>query len=362
MHISTKNSEIKASLERIESAVLKHGGYAHPEMTIHESKNNIWISCTEAAESETLLSIPIALFIPVTQLNWQFSNGALHYFDHSSSLTEVQRQLLDDMVHIYNLTDKVSTHQTNALSWYLANNADYLRWFREAWTDYVLPKPDPAMDFLATRWVRLTRDAKLQSNIKYLMPFIDLMNHHPNGPKIQHQGLNRQLTTFVTDKKIGECSWCYNGSDSLSLTYQHGYLDTNTSYVASLDCRLQHSLIGDIHIIGNDDNHKAVNAPTLLANAEALTIQSIVLQKSKLSPLKTLIGLAIRSKQPKLAQLDAERIAGDLIHMIIDANMAKYTQLQQLCGSETMANPSIEMLIGVARHQLLLLNGIKSAL
>ncbi len=228
MYISTENLDVKESLERMKIAVLKHGGYIHPEMTIHQALDQIWVSCKKTVENETLLNIPIDLFIPVTQLQWQFSKNTLSYSDKTNSLTAPQQELLADIVHIYNSTNKVATHQNSSMCYLLKKNKSLLAWFSSSWTDYGLPESNSTLDFLATRWIRLIKNSKPHDDVKYLMPFIDFINHHPNGPKIQHDGSQRKLAIFQPNEHSDECNWCYNGADSLSLAYQHGYLETNT--------------------------------------------------------------------------------------------------------------------------------------
>lgn len=361
MRNSVENLDIGAGLERMQAVVLDHGGYLHPEMVVHQSNDQLWISCKKGTEGEALLSIPNALFIPATQLKWQFSNGTLSYSEFTPSLSKEQQILLDEMVQIYNLTHKVATHQNYSLSSLLANNEPLHSWLTSSWTEYALANSNPALDFLGTRLIHFNRNHSLRNDVKYLMPFIDLINHHPNGPKIQTNNGHMKVSVFHSDLNSDECSLCYNGSDSLSIAYNHGYLDNNTDFIASLDCRLHHALIGEIHVIGNDDNRRAINAPRLVTKSDALVLQSIVLQKSKLASLCTMIALAVRAKQRSISQLDAELIAKDLIAMIIDANIVRYAQLHTLCDSDSMVHPQITVLKGVAMHQLMLLQDMKAA-
>ena len=57
---------------------------------------------------ETLLRIPDALFIPVSQLTWPDNDGVLGYTGDVQCLSHVQHHMLDAMVELYNATDKIN--------------------------------------------------------------------------------------------------------------------------------------------------------------------------------------------------------------------------------------------------------------
>ncbi len=188
------------------------------------------------------------------------------------------------------------------------------------------------------------------------MPLIDLLNHHPYGPKHQR---NEQADWLIALQKPNpdsdECFVRYGKSDSLSLVMWHGYFEPNTRYLASLDCEIQHDILGTVKIIGTNARRRKINAPRVLPGEEVLALQDIVIEPEKISALRTLLGLAVRSKRRDLSQAQAEIIADELIVLLVEANQIKYAELLALCQNDMEQFPLRTLFGQVAVHQLELL-------
>lgn len=358
MIILSDNRQVIDALERINTNVLRNGGHIHPKMTVNQKHEQIWISCPDDSINTPLLVIPDPLFIPVTQLVWTADNEIMAFFDETASLTAIQHELLSDIVLIYNTTGKITCSNNSMPSRLLPFDVPLLSWLTNAWSAFTLTNPNPVWDFLNTRVSRKRRIDNTEYANKYLMPLIDLVNHHPNGAKLQFFEQNWHIEIKKPVDGSQECFLCYNTSDSLSLAYWHGYFEQNTAHLASLDCILWHQAIGDFHIIGNDTNNNKLNAPQIVPNSDMLILKGIVLNEAQLPSLRILLGLAVRSKRRDLVQAEAEFIADELIKQIIEANIQKYLVLHSLCNTDKDQYSLRPLFSDVAAHQLTILRSL----
>ena len=361
MLIQSENKLVQQQLKFIAKTVVEHGGTIHPELTITHQTERLWISCSAEVDGSALLIIPDELFIPVTHLEWAGENGVLSYTGDNSQLTPVQQSLLDAMVSLYNATDKITQVAQRLPAQLLPDDPDLLNWLMDAQPAFELPKITPARQFIQTRLnEKPKKNDDEGKSIGYLMPLIDLLNHHPYGPKYQRTEQGDWLIALdKTNMGSDDCYVRYGKSDSLSLTMWHGYYEPNTRYLACLDCEIQHTVLGTVKIIGTNASRRKINAPRLLPEESVLTLQDLVLEREQLPALRTLLGLAVRSKLRNLNQAQAEIMADEIIALLVGANIEKYMALQAICAEQTENFPLRQMFGQVAEHQLSLLSAFK---
>ena len=363
MQIKSDNQIVQQQLEFIANTVIEHGGTIHPELIITHQAERLWISCSADVDGSALLIIPDELFIPVTHLEWTSENGVLSYSGDNSSLSALQQTLLNAMVSLYNTTGKIQLVAERFPAQLFLADAELFAWLKEARPEFMLPKESPARQFISTRLNEHSDHAQKdegsdedQKPIGYLMPLIDLLNHHPYGPKYQRTEQKAWLIA-LQKPNIGsdECFVRYNKADSLNNALWHTYCETNTRCVASVSCLLQHPELGSVQIKGTNASRNKVNAPRIMPNEPVLTIQDLVLEQEMLPALRTLLGLTVRSKRRDLSQLQAESIADELIVLLVEANKIKYAKLLNLCQKDTELFPLRTLFGQVASHQLELL-------
>ena len=363
MHIKSDSPIVQQQLEFIANLVIENGGLIHPELCITHQTERLWISCSADVDSSALLIIPDELFIPVTHLEWTGENGVLSYSGDTSSLSAVQQALLDAMLSLYNATGKMQHVAERFPTQLLQADAELFAWLMDARPEFELPTKNPARQFITTRLNEHSEHAQKvegsdeeQKPIGYLMPLIDLLNHHPYGPKYQRTEQNGWLIALQKPNPgSDECFVRYNKADSLNNALWHTYCETNTRCIASVSCLLQHPELGSVQIKDTNASRNKVNAPRLLPNEPILTLQDLVLEQEMLPALRTLLGLAVRSKIRDLSQAQAESVADELIVLLVEANKMKYAELLGLCQKDTELFPLRTLFGQVASHQLELL-------
>lgn len=361
MNIDTTNSLIRKNLQLIARIIIENGGGIHSGITIHHKKANLWISCENAKSDTPLFAIPNALFVPVSNLTWHGHNGILAYEGSIDHLTGNQQQLLAAMLTIYNESGKILGIAENLPSVQLRRDNELMSWVQTAHPTFALPTENPASQFIGTRLNEVPSEEDPNIKIGFLMPLIDYMNHHPYGASYERTEYGAwRVPAIQSIAGSNECFLRYTNTDAHSIAFWHGYCETNTRHVASIQCKFEYGKIGIVDIKSTNAKRRAVNAPRYLPNESDLSLQDLVLEKKQVSALRTLLGLAVRSKRRDLAQPEAEIIANELIERLVEANIQKYMELQELCRKDMERYP-LRVLFGqVAEHQLSLLHDLRS--
>jgi hypothetical protein len=362
MRIETDDPIVRSCLETQASVIRAHGGFIHPELTASHQGDSLSIICQASEEPTPLLVIPHDLFVPITEIDWQGNDGVLCYNGDTSGFSTVQRSMLDSMVALYNRTDKLAKHGLKLPAMLLNEDQDLSDWLRKARPLYQPPEQSSAQHFIQTRISSLEATQGSGQFTKYLMPLIDCLNHHPYGSKLvrtPEAHWRIMLQNPIPGSK--ECFLRYNKCDSLSLALWHGYSETHTNHLAVLDCHLAHSGFGPVHIVGNSVGNWAIKAPSIVLDEPILTLCDLVLRAPELPSLRVFLALAVRSKQRELAQREAEVIADELIALLIDANIQKYSELLALCKIEQEHFPLRPLFGQVAEHQLRLLEDLRAS-
>lgn len=352
MHIHTDDSAVRRLLAEIADAVRGHGGEIHPELTIHHQGERLWISCPAASRDDTLLRIPEALFVPVSNLQWTDAGGVLVYSGDCRALTGVQQRLLDLMVRLYNATDKIDKVAARFPDSLLRNDPLLLELIREA-----RPNTEPSAKSLAELFIctRLSSQNNEDSDgtSDYLMPMIDMLNHHPYGPNYGRNAAGDWVIP-VRHPNPGseECFVRYQKGDSLANALWHGYFEKAPRYLASVQCAIADGIAGDVVVHGVHYERRKLNAPWVQRRDDGLDLHSIILDPESLPALRTFLGLALRSKDRTLSQPAAEQHAETLIAAIIAANRNYFHRLQAFCHGAPAGFPLRPLLAAVAGHQL----------
>jgi hypothetical protein len=360
MQILSDNSIVRQCLETIAQTVLENGGEIHPDLIIHHSGANLWITCQQTADNATLLQIPNELFIPVSELDWHAQGADLCYQGDTGSLSVVQLQLLNEMVALYNHTGKLSKVAHALPSNLLPDDPKLLAVILSAHPTFSLSKRNPARQFIDTRLNEQMAEGHSDKLVGYLMPLIDLLNHHPYAPNYERteSGAWRIPVAYPVPGS-DMCYVRYSKFDSLYIAMWHGYFDPYTRHVASVECSIHHNEIGDVRIRSTTTSRRKINAPKLLPGETNLTLQDLVLEKAQRKALITLLGLAVRSIRRTMHQSEAEIIANELVALLVDANIQKYSELLALCQTETEHFPLRPLFGQVAEHQLMLLEDLR---
>ncbi len=357
MHIESTHSGLLQALSAIAVLVHENGGFIHPDLQVRHNGHALSLHCNSNLD-ECLLDIPHSLFIPVTGLEWLEQDGMLAYRGETGPLSTIQQQLLDHMLCIFNATEKMAFARQFLPMQALRQDTDILNWLLRVRPEFRLSEMNTARQFIQTRLYENQAD---ETGTGYLMPLIDMINHHPEASNyIRTADDHWRILVHHGNSGTDQCFVRYSRADSLSLALWYGYAEIHTKHIAALDCQLQINEIGIVHIKAGVSSRLKINAPRIIQSGSELVIQDIVLEKSALANLQTFLGLAVRSKRRDFNQAEAEIIANEIIHLLVEANIQKYENLQEICNADTAHFPLRNLFSQVAEHQLSLLHDLRS--
>jgi hypothetical protein len=360
MQILSNDAIVRQCLETIAQTVLENGGEIHTGLTINHKAERLWLSCAAEFTGETLLRIPNALFIPVSHLAWNGDDDVLAYSGDTSILSSPQRIMLDAIVELYNATDKINRVAANFPDSLFRNDTALHTLILKARPKQLLSDKNLAEQFINTR-LSTQNNEDSEETIDYIMPLIDMLNHHPFGPKygrnvakdwvipVQHPNANSE-----------ECFVRYQKGDSFANALWHGYFEGATHYLSSVQCAFSHQMLGTVTVHGVNYERRKLNTPFVKRVEDGMELISIILAPDTLPALRTFLGLAVRSVNRALTQAQAEQTADGLIDSIIAENKGYFSELREFCTLQQDDFPLRPLFGEVAKHQLALLDDLRA--
>lgn len=359
MLIESDDPIVRQCLESIAQNVLANGGEIHRNLCIHHEGPRLWISCQRAFDGETLLRIPDALFIPVSQLQWHDQQGVLSYTGDVALLSQIQRHMLDAMVQLYNATDKIQRIASCFPDALLRTDPALLALVQQARPKTELSTKNLAEQFICTRLSSQNNEDSEETR-DYLMPLIDMLNHHPFAPKYQrNEAKDWVIPVQHPVDGTEECFVRYQKGDSFANALWHGYFENAPRYLSSVQCEFTDAIAGKVVVHGVHYERRKLNAPLVQRRDDGLDLYSIILDPETLPALRTFLGLALRSKDRSLSQAQAEQHTDGLIDRIIAANRDYFLKLQAFGNGAPPTLPLRTLLAEVATHQLAVLDGLR---
>jgi hypothetical protein len=194
------------------------------------------------------------------------------------------------------------------------------------------------------------------------MPMIDMLNHHPFGPKYgRNEAKDWVIPVQHPNAGSEECFVRYQKGDSFANALWHGYFESAPRYLSSVQCSFTHELLGTVTVHGVNYERRKLNAPFVQRVEGGMDLYSIILDPDTLPALRTFLGLAVRSVDRQLSQPQAELAAEDLIDAIIAENVAYFRELGEFCAAQQDEYPLRPLFAKVAEHQLQALADLKLA-
>lgn len=359
MRIKSDNPIVKQCLETIANTVLENGGEIHRALVINHHGERLWLSCAAEFAGETLLRIPNALFIPVSHLAWTGNDGVLAYSGDTGILSAPQMIMLDAMVALYNSTDKINKVAARFPDSLLRADPDLLALIKQARPNLELSDKSLAKQFISTR-LSSQNNEDSEETTDYIMPLIDMLNHHPYGPKYGRNEA-KDWVIPVQHPKPGseECFVRYQKGDSFANALWHGYVESAPNYLSSVQCEFPDAVAGRIVVHGVHYERRKLNAPFVQRRDDGMDLHSIILDPETLPALRTFLGLALRAKDRTLSQPAAELHVETMITAIIAANRNYYQHMLTFCSNSPTEFELRPLFAAVAGHQLSVLDGLQ---
>ena len=224
--VDTESAEVREAVQALFALLLDAGAWVNPHLRIVERVGQI--SVWSEADDPWLMRIPKHTLVPVTDINWP-GEPPLCVEGTTSSPTAQQRDVLDACVDVmaanHTWEHFRATHPRATIT-----DPEAI-----AMIQSLHPAFSPATDAAAmikTRTIKMSmEDAEPQS---YLMPLLDLVNHHPAAPAYTWDDGFLCIPTWRADPG-GECFVSYGSiRDVLGMALAYGYVDENITRANAL--------------------------------------------------------------------------------------------------------------------------------
>lgn len=224
--VDTESAEVRETVQALFALLLDAGAWVNPHLRIVERAGQI--SVWSEADDPWLMRIPKHTLVPVTDINWS-GEPPLRVEGTPSSLSATQQDVLNACV------DAMAAHHTWEHFRATHPRATVTDPEAIAMIQSLHPAFSPATDapaMLKTRTIKMSMDdAEPQS---YLMPLLDLVNHHPAAPVYTWDDGFLCIPTWRADPG-GECFVSYGSTrDVLGMALAYGYVDENITRANAL--------------------------------------------------------------------------------------------------------------------------------
>jgi hypothetical protein len=367
VHVDTADPEVRRLIRTIASTVESSGGFIHPDLVFHHDGPHLWVTLPREAnpyvhvpldrpapDAPPVLEIPDHVHIPIRQADWPDSSITLRYSGDYSGLNDLQRYLLDAMVDLFNACDKVRRVGRSYPLVAAADDPDLLELIHEArpgWGDD--SSRNPAQLVLQSR-LRSEMGEGDEGPLGFLMPMIDMLNHHPYGSRYESSE-DRWIIRAHHPKPDDQIFIRYNKADALGIALSLGYLEEATTFVASVACEVDIPGFGVVEVVGVDVSRRRMPAPRVEPIPQGMRLAGVELGAESAQRLRSLLSLPLRVLRPNLTAPESSQLAESIMARVTEANRSYYRRVAGLpdrLGAEGDLRP---LLRDVAGHQLDLL-------
>jgi hypothetical protein len=248
--VESTQPAVRSALHALFDLMRSAGAIIHPGLRIVE--DNGQTSVFADGDAPWLMRIPRSTLVPVEDITWS-NEPPLRLLSTPDHLTALQVSVLeactDVMASAGTWEHFRATHPRATITDPKA--IDIIQALHPAFS--------PATDagaMLKTRTIKMSMDdAEPQS---YLMPLLDLVNHHPAAPAYTWDDDFLCIPTWCANAS-GECSVSYGSTrDVLGIALAYGYVDANITRVNALSGSYPLS-DGSILHLRRSSHHRVIN-------------------------------------------------------------------------------------------------------
>ena len=246
--------------------ITDNGGFIHEELIIEQKERSVTVRVPSSVEDNAIIiKLPRPLLLPYAKFNIDIQDNQYILNDCDESITPLQRELMEHMLALYNLTDKFAEHREISILQLIHKDPDVIKW--------ILGARDPASrlliddmgrqdfedtlkkSFFKTRVIGIrSEDPDVSEKEQCLMPLVDFINHHFkanifNLPADMHSDLTIMKSTPVDGSD--ECYVRYSNLDALDSLLNYDFPDEHALFVRSVPLKVELENVGVCEIKSN---------------------------------------------------------------------------------------------------------------
>ncbi len=258
--VTSDSPQIEKAFNNLLDTLRQAGSGFHSQLQISVVNKNITLSTKEAmSRGKEMIRIPRAALMPSDQYAIALvgDNFVVDYF-LNTTVTQVQRTIIEQMFEIYNLTAKVAEHKDICFLYSLRDyptlmekfsknrmtNPKYQEWYKglQEGMDEVLFKQFLIDTFIQTRPLGYN-DPIREDNVSTIMPIIDFLNHHWDGANFSVvSGVREGDLTIASSQPIegnNECFAFYGVLDACDSLLRYNFVDESAPIIRSIKLELE---------------------------------------------------------------------------------------------------------------------------
>jgi hypothetical protein len=247
--IAADNRDVERALQKI-VALLKRGGAEFADDLIVKCVDRTMsVEAPPDSAGRVLIRLPWDCLVPLPPYRLALVNDDIVISSCETGLTSASITLMESVLELYNLTEKVAEHRLRSPWPLIAAHAELLQYVTQrrgridAGSEALLsPGHENELmlhSFLQTRSLGYRVGAEHYPPLPVLMPIIDLFNHHVSGAAYRddRHAENRSLsiTRSIAMPATGnECFACYGPYDAFSMWINYNFIDGRVPFVLSV--------------------------------------------------------------------------------------------------------------------------------
>lgn len=378
--IQSDNTEITKLVEAMCHKIESHGGYVAPDMLIICEDNNLSISRPQPAHDGGMIKLPEACLVPYEAFIMGIEADDIVIHSRTEGATDLQADLLQDMLTLYNITGKIKS-QRRFSPWYiLREHPDLLEFLfssREGTdiqqlqeavnTNEIESARYETFSFFKGRLLGLKKD-KDSLPVKVLMPIIDLVNHHTHGASFRWQGDEDGLVLAQANPVTGsnECFASYGKLDALDTYIHYGFIDREAPFVRSVPLDVSLGPAGTLKIGSFQQDFNGVMNPSIGGlrfylpamqidhGARQVSVSHMFIpREGGIRSLQRILNYIITKIAPTQSEIERKTLILQAEAQIIAKNKDFYRRIiQNPALVDRSSNPALSMLHDLAVLQL----------
>jgi hypothetical protein len=240
------NLEVERSLHRLVALSEAGGAEFSPDLVVRCVDGNLSIEAPPDSVGNVLMRIPWDCLVPLAPFHFAIAEDKIVIASHEPELTGACVAMMEAMLELYNLTNKLAVHRRTS-PWSLAAShpeilPNLLTGRAPGYRDLIVSGNRDELElqtFFKTRSLGYT-ETEATPGYSVLMPILDAMNHHLDGAPygLDAGGTHGPTLTMARSRPSpgtgNECFACYGGHDCFDIWMGYGYLNDTPHFVRSL--------------------------------------------------------------------------------------------------------------------------------
>jgi len=352
--IDSDSIAVEKAITRLLDALGKYGARFNDRLAIICRDGELSIRTTANIPPEqVLIGLPAECLLPIEDFQLSLSGNHIRISDHNPAVSPARCEIMERVIDVFNLTDKVSRHQFSTLSSLRRIRPEVYgqlcsgRITQEKQPPVRPSQNDPTIDdLLDTRTLVYRLDPESNRHTLVMMPVMDYCNHHPfahpYSPAVDPAG-RRMLTarTFCPDPITRECFARYGIYDSYDCFLHYGFVDQHTPFVISIPLEIALPSLGTLTIHARPMHSPRTQLPREIADLwfyfpafeidkaskSAEVSRLMIPQETAPDALRRILGVILHQIEPALTEGPTAAIIEKIEQQILSANVEFYRNL-----------------------------------